>query len=42
MGKSGTADRGFRQYMGLTFLIGFGFFPLGLMDPLYDTSVPIF
>jgi MFS family permease len=28
--------------MGLTFLIGFGFFTMGLMDPLYDTYVPIF
>ncbi len=25
---------GFSQYMGLTFLIGFGFFTMGLMDPL--------
>jgi MFS family permease len=33
---------GFSQYMGLTFLIGFGFFTMGLMDPLYDTYVPIF
>jgi Na+/melibiose symporter-like transporter len=42
MGKSGTGDGGFRKYMGLTFLIGFGFFTMGLMDPLYDTYVPIF
>lgn len=33
---------GFRPYMGLTFLIGFGFFTMGLMDILYDTYVPIF
>ncbi|MDR3249320.1 MAG: MFS transporter [Treponema sp.] len=33
---------GFSRYMGLTFLIGFGFFTMGLMDPLYDTYVPIF
>ncbi|MDR1972023.1 MAG: MFS transporter [Treponema sp.] len=33
---------GFRGYLGLTFLIGFGFFTMGLMDPLYDTYVPIF
>jgi MFS family permease len=33
---------GFSQYMGLTFLIGFGFFTMGLMDPLYDTYIPIF
>jgi MFS family permease len=36
------AAGGFGQYMGLTFLIGFGFFTMGLMDPLYDTYVPIF
>ncbi|MDR2517574.1 MAG: MFS transporter [Spirochaetaceae bacterium] len=28
--------------MGVTFLIGFGFFTMGLMDPLYDTYVPLF
>lgn len=33
---------GFRKYLGLTFLIGFGFFTMGLMDPLYDTYIPIF
>ncbi|HAW70761.1 MAG TPA: MFS transporter, partial [Firmicutes bacterium] len=33
---------GFRKFLGLTFLIGFGFFTMGLMDPLYDTYVPIF
>ncbi|MBU0927853.1 MAG: MFS transporter [Spirochaetes bacterium] len=32
----------FKPYMGLTFLIGFGFFTMGLMDILYDTYVPIF
>jgi MFS family permease len=38
------ADRkgGFKRYAGLTFLIGFGFFTMGLMDPLYDTYVPLF
>jgi MFS family permease len=35
-------NTGFSKYMGLTFLIGFGFFTMGLMDPLYDTYVPIF
>jgi maltose/moltooligosaccharide transporter len=35
-------EAGFRKYLGLTFLIGFGFFTMGLMDPLYDTYVPIF
>jgi MFS family permease len=33
---------GFRSYTGLTFLIGFGFLTMGLMDPLYDTYVPLF
>jgi MFS family permease len=33
---------GFSQYMGLTFLIGFGFLTMGLMDPLYDTYIPLF
>ncbi len=35
-------QKGFRPYLGLTFLIGFGFFTMGLMDPLYDTYVPVF
>ncbi len=34
--------QGFNKYIGLTFLIGFGFFTMGLMDILYDTYVPIF
>lgn len=34
--------KGFKPYLKLTFLIGFGFFTMGLMDPLYDTYVPIF
>jgi MFS family permease len=34
--------KGFKKYLGLTFLIGFGFFTMGLMDILYDTYVPIF
>ncbi|MFW6214119.1 MAG: MFS transporter [Spirochaetota bacterium] len=33
---------GFSRYQGLTFLIGLGFFTMGLMDPLYDTFVPQF
>jgi maltose/moltooligosaccharide transporter len=36
------SKKAFRPYLGLTFLIGFGFFTMGLMDPLYDTYVPIF
>jgi MFS family permease len=33
---------GMKAYYGVTFLIGLGFFTMGLMDPLYDTYVPIF
>jgi maltose/moltooligosaccharide transporter len=32
----------FSKYAGLTFLIGFGFFTMGLMDTLYDTYLPKF
>jgi MFS family permease len=32
----------FRPYLGITVLIGFGFLTMGLMDPLYDTYVPLF
>jgi MFS family permease len=42
MVKANNGGGGFRKYLGLTFLIGFGFFTMGLMDPLYDTYVPIF
>jgi len=31
-----------RGYCLITFLIGLGFFTMGLMDPLYDTYVPVF
>ena len=31
-----------KGYYLITFLIGLGFFNMGLMDPLYDTYVPIF
>ena len=34
--------KGFRKHIGLTALIGCGFFTMGLMDILYDTYVPIF
>ncbi len=33
---------GFAAYTTTTFLIGLGFFTMGLMDPLYDTYVPVF
>ena len=36
------AKRSMRQYYGITFVIGLGFFTMGLMDPLYDTYVPMF
>jgi MFS family permease len=42
MEKSAKSTDGFRQYLPLTFLIGFGFLTMGLMDPLYDTYVPLF
>ncbi|MDD3904227.1 MAG: MFS transporter [Sphaerochaeta sp.] len=34
--------KGLQGYYLTTFLIGLGFFTMGLMDPLYDTYVPIF
>ncbi|MDR1866887.1 MAG: MFS transporter [Treponema sp.] len=37
-----TEKTGFKAFIGVTFLIGFGFFTMGLMDPLYDTYVPLF
>ncbi|MDR0386404.1 MAG: MFS transporter [Treponema sp.] len=37
-----TKKTGFSAYMPVTFLIGCGFFTMGLMDPLYDTYVPLF
>ncbi|MDR0598537.1 MAG: MFS transporter [Treponema sp.] len=39
----GGAEKGqFGPYLGLTVLIGFGFLTMGLMDPLYDTYLPLF
>lgn len=37
-----STKSGFSAYMKTTFLIGLGFFTMGLMDPLYDIYVPIF
>jgi MFS family permease len=37
-----SGSRGFAPYVKITVLIGFGFFTMGLMDPLYDTYVPMF
>lgn len=34
--------KGMGPYYKTTFLIGLGFFTMGLMDPLYDTYVPMF
>jgi len=36
------AKASMRPYYGITFVIGLGFFTMGLMDPLYDTYVPMF
>lgn len=38
----GTKKITFKHYLPLTFLIGFGFFTMGMMDPLYDSYVQIF
>src|SRR5690554_3644504 len=35
-------QKSMKGYYMITFLIGLGFFTMGLMDPLYDTYVPIF
>ena len=40
--RSRLVKEGMKAYYGVTFLIGLGFFTMGLMDPLYDTYVPIF
>ncbi len=37
-----SKKEGMKAYYGITFLIGLGFFTMGLMDPLYDTYVPMF
>lgn len=40
--KKATVNDGFKPYLRPTFVIGLGFFTMGLMDPLYDTYLPIF
>ncbi|MFA6507165.1 MAG: MFS transporter [Treponemataceae bacterium] len=40
--KDESHPDGFKPYLKLTFVIGLGFFTMGLMDPLYDTYLPIF
>ena len=42
MKEKADTKSGLKGYYGITFLIGLGFFTMGLMDPLYDTYVPIF
>jgi maltose/moltooligosaccharide transporter len=42
MSEQMTGKKGLGGYYGLTFLIGIGFFTMGLMDPLYDSFVPMF
>ncbi len=37
-----TPKKSLKGYYLTTFLIGLGFFTVGLMDPLYDTFVPVF
>ena len=37
-----SKKKGLQGYYLTTFLIGLGFFTMGLMDPLYDTFIPIF
>jgi MFS family permease len=40
--KEDFLKKSFGEYFFPTILIGFGFFTMGLMDPLYDTYVPLF
>lgn len=42
LGGAMAKQKGLKGYYLTTFLIGLGFFTMGLMDPLYDTYVPIF
>lgn len=37
-----SSRKSMKGYYMTTFLIGLGFFTMGLMDPLYDTYIPIF
>ncbi|MGI6439711.1 MAG: MFS transporter [Sphaerochaetaceae bacterium] len=40
--KEKRERKSMKGYYLTTFLIGLGFFTMGLMDPLYDTYIPIF
>jgi MFS family permease len=42
MKNDGVKKTGFRKYFGRTFIIGLGLFSLSLMDPLYNTYVPLY
>ncbi|MDR3276069.1 MAG: MFS transporter [Treponema sp.] len=42
MDKNKIKQAGFGKYLGKTFIIGLGLFSLSLMDPLYNTYVPLF
>lgn len=42
MAHTSAPGKGMKQYYGVTFLIGLGFFTMGLMDPLYDSYLPMF
>lgn len=42
MQQEAKKKKDLKGYYLTTFLIGLGFFTMGLMDPLYDTYVPIF
>lgn len=42
MDMQATKRKSLKGYYLATFLIGLGFFTVGLMDPLYDTYVPVF
>ncbi|MGD8114804.1 MAG: MFS transporter, partial [Sphaerochaetaceae bacterium] len=37
-----SSQKSMKGYYMTTFLIGLGFFTMGLMDPLYDTYIPVF
>lgn len=41
-GKMTEKKKSLKGYYATTFLIGLGFFTMGLMDPLYDNYIPMF
>ncbi|MBN2536454.1 MAG: MFS transporter [Spirochaetales bacterium] len=42
MNEENSPVKKLKGLYGVTFLIGLGFFTMGLMDPLYDTYIPVF